>query len=114
MTVCTKDLLKIKTGADAKFDVLYTNADEEPVDLSGYGIALDFVNRKTGKLLVSTAVGSGITITDAAEGRYFIDAGNTKGWPIGLMSLDIKYTEPNGTVHLTEDFHIFILAGITQ
>ena len=107
-------ILQFKTGSSGVFEITYANDDGSVIDITGYSIDMDFYNIETDVLIISTSVGSGITLTDAANGEFEVDAGATIAWPIGKMPIDIKYTPGSGEAQHTETFYIDVQKGISQ
>lgn len=59
-------------GTDIAFTVTITESDTvTPVDITGYDFTMDVVT-STGSVLQALTIGSGITITDAANGELEI------------------------------------------
>lgn len=78
-----------------------------PINLSNYEIKCDFVLNKT---RVSRIEGAGITVSDAANGVFEIDAFSLD--KAGVYSFDIQFTEVSsdviqtyikGTIKIVED-----------
>ena len=112
---CENKTLHFKTGSQVKMNCRYKDSQGVAKSLVDVVINADFIDNKTGNLLISTGsdeVG-GIVITDGINGEYTIDAGIATDWPIGLMPVDILYTDLNGPSH-TEDFFIDFSAGRTK
>jgi len=111
---CEKEILNLKTGDSVKLHCVFKDSQDIPKDLTGYTIAADFISNKTGKLLVATSTNtSGITITDAVNGAYTIDAGIALDWPIGEMPVDILYIKEGEPGH-TDDFILDFTQGRTK
>ena len=113
MTACTDNIIDIKIGSTAKFAVLYADAAGNPVSLVGYDIAMDFVDKKTGEYILQATLGEEIILDPYTIGGYNIEAGDTSEWPVGIMPVDIKYTDPQGITHYTEDFGLNMILGRT-
>lgn len=105
--------LIIKTGSSGVLSMTHEKDSGEPIDITSYGIDMDFYNRDTGNLIISTSIGDGITLTDPGNGKYQVDPGPTIDWPIGSMPIDIKYSV-SGVPQHTETFNIEVEEGISQ
>ena len=123
----TDQIIDIKTGSSGLFTMIYSDPDAgevggdgEPINLTGYSIFMDFVDRITGKHIASLRYNPdtippdrGITIIDAAAGSYAVDPGQTDWWPLGNMPIDILYMK-GGVKQHTETFQLNVLKGITR
>ena len=66
--------------------------DAIPVDLTGASIKIDFrYGKDTGPLELSMAIGSGLTVTDAAAGVFKIDS-YINDWKAGFYVFDAEIT----------------------
>ena len=117
------DTLDIKTGSSAEFIMVYEvpNPDTgelEPVlNISVYEIFINFINSKTGKLIKSCFLHDGSIYYTGEQGEYGVNAGSTRDWPIGKMSVDILYTTggsaETGRQHTTT-FYLNVIRGLSQ
>ena len=107
-------IIVLKTGDSAIFSMTCVDEDEVAVDITNYTIDVDFINPITGVEILSTSIGSGITVTAASAGTFEVDGGATINWPIGKMPIDIKYTDPNGVAQHTQNFYIKVKQGLSQ
>lgn len=52
-------------------------------------------------------------ITNANNGEYSLTAEDTTEWPLGILVMDIEYTDTLGFIHSTETFEIDVLKDVT-
>ena len=91
------NIIKGDTFKDLQFTLSINSVVE---DLTDYAIACKFrKNAKTGKEIKSFTVGVGITITDAVNGIFKIDAFNLDATFIaGTYYYDIEFTNGSGDI----------------
>jgi len=92
------DIVKGDTFKDLQFTITINSVAE---DLTGYAIACKFrKGSKTGREIKSLTVGSGITITDATNGIFQINAfdlGVT--FTAGVYYYDIEFTDTSNVIN---------------
>ena len=118
---CENNTIEIKTGSDADFSMLFTDDNDPPeaISLEGYSISMDFIEAKKGKVLKECSTDDGsIVITEIdgqseTTGTYSVYGGDTTGWQLGEMPVDIKYTLDGKSQH-TKDFVLKIIKGRSQ
>ena len=91
------NIIKGDTFKDLQFTLKINSVVE---DLTDYAIACKFrKNAKTGKEIKSLTVGARITITDAVNGIFKIDAFNLDAtFTAGTYYYDIEFTDGNGDI----------------
>ena len=91
------NIIKGDTFKDLQFTLKINSVVE---DLTDYSIACKFrKNAKTGKEVKSLTVGAGITITDAVNGIFKIDAFDLDATFIaGTYYYDIEFTNGSGEI----------------
>lgn len=89
--------------------------DGTPIDITGADIKCQFrQSRKTGDLVRDFSVGSGITITDAPNGMFEIDAFLLDGMDVATYFYDIKTVILGYGTDVFLQGKIKILQGVTQ
>lgn len=105
--------LEQKIGATLAWTVVYTDDAGAPVNLTGYAITMQIRDNKN-SVLADLAIGSGITIVDAAAGKYsvVVSAADQAAWVPTIAKYDIRYT--NGSVaDITETEQIRLIGAVT-
>ena len=81
-----------------KFELVY-DVNGDVVDLTNATIRIQFRKRnKYGKLAKEFSVGSGITVTDATNGKFQIDQTNSFITEPDIYYYDIEITFPTGEI----------------
>ena len=92
---------------------LINNDDQLPIDLTNVIIDVKFRKaRQTGVVTKSVSVGSGITVIDAVNGVFKIDA-FILDWVIGKYYYDVQFTYTNGVVKTYIKGFIKIIQDVT-
>jgi len=113
MAVCDDNIINIKQGSGVVLNCIYQDSGGNGLSLTGMTIECDFVNPKTGDVIISaTSADNTIIITNETTGEYTIDAGVSKDWPLGEMPVDIVYSKAYVPQH-TEDFILDFVKGRT-
>ena len=98
-TIVRKDLrdrVKDRTSKSVEFTVV--DGGGSPITLVGATIELDFRFRcSTGSIAKETAIGSGLTVIDAANGRFDLDK-FLLDWEIGTYFYGVVITFANGDI----------------
>ena len=65
------------------------------IDLTGITAQCQFrYNTKLGSVVLDATIGSGLTLTDAANGILTLDEITSLGWEIGCYKYDVQITFP--------------------
>tara|TARA_R110000851_G_C13089506_1_gene566730 strand:+ start:1209 stop:1574 length:366 start_codon:yes stop_codon:yes gene_type:complete len=96
----------VQQGSDWWFQVQYTDSDDVALDITGATIEMQVrENAKSATPLIDLSIGSGITITDAANGTFLVEVTPAQTIllpaPKSVMyDLDIVRTQDNKRVTL--------------
>lgn len=95
LTKNLEDRLKNDTSSSVEFT--YFEADGvTPIDITGWAFRIQFrYRKKTGAIVLDVTDGSGITIVDAPNGRFDLDA-FTLAWEVGCYQYDVQATKDTG------------------
>lgn len=93
--------LRMKRG-----ETILWNAEDDIGDLTGVTITASIGRADFHQVLTVTA-------DDLTVGKYIITGPDTKNFPIGPMSCDIKYVV-DGTTDLSNTFRVIVESGITK
>ena len=108
------NILIHKRGDTIKWNCIYEDAENNPIDLTGYQIKTQArANSTSKKTLFDLSIGNGITITDSVNGLYDIDLQDTALFKTGEYVVDIQYTDNSNTIISTETFKLEIVKDIT-
>ena len=80
-----------------------------PIDLTGWQID-SHVRGPQGRL-VHTFVA---TITAPTDGQYLLASAPTTDWPLGGLTMDIRYTDSLGNVSHTETLPLQVQEAVTR
>lgn len=99
--------LPMKIGDTVRLTCKVLDSDGNPKSLEGYRIDVDFINGKSGRIVVSanSTEDGGIVIHENGNdsvGEYTIHAGNSREWPLGNMPVDIMYSKNTDVIHTTD------------
>ena len=99
-TIVRKDLrdrIKNDTFSSVKFTIQDGNA--VAIDLTGVAIAIKFRYRcKTGSVVKTLSIGSGITLTTPLSGIFHIDEYTPIVMEVGKYYYDVEITFTDGTI----------------
>ena len=103
-------ILQIKRGDTLDLACVVQTCDGQPVDIGGWQIVCGLRDALGG-----WGVQIDATITDAAAGRYSLQATpvETATWPVGGLSADIRYTTASGHVMHTRTLPVHVLEPVT-
>jgi len=112
----TVNLADIKKG-DTFDGMQYTLTNTTtglPIDLTGATIRSIFRNRSKQGTAVSTfAIGTGITVTDATNGIFQIDAITPIIWPVSIYYYDIEITFASGDIRTYIEGTVTVIQDVT-
>ena len=96
-------------------DVLIKNqTTNTPVDLTGYAIKCEFRKEiKTGTLVKTLSLGSGLTLTDAVNGIFTIDDFVVE-FEVGIYWYDFQMTSPSEIITTMFGGYMPVLQDVTQ
>lgn len=93
--ILTRDLEdRVKNDTSAKVEFTYFEADGvTPIDITGWAFRIQFrYASKIGTVVLDVTDGAGITIVDATNGRFNLDA-FLLDWEVGCYRYDIQATK---------------------
>jgi hypothetical protein len=82
----------------------------QQLNMKGWGIASQVRERATDELVCTLAM----TWIDATIGSFVLEAKDTTMWPVGMLLLDVQYTNPQGYVSSSETISIRCKADQTR
>lgn len=100
----------LKRGASFALTCRNLNADGSPRDCHGVKIAAQLKDTR-GALIANLEVGK---IENDPAGFILSFPGSTNSWPIGLMQVDIKFTEADGLISYSETLRIACVERVTD
>lgn len=108
-----RDRIKNDTFSSVEF-VFYDNLGS-PIDLTGCTIQIQFRFRsKTGAIVKDISTGSGITLTDAANGTFEIDKFTPVDWAADCYYYDVQVTFTDSTIKTYVWGQVKVLQDVTN
>lgn len=87
---------------------------QTPIDLSGCLIDCEFrKTTKTGIIVKTISVGSGVVLTNAVNGIFTIDS-FLANWDAGIYYYDFQFTFPNGKIITYFGGYLKLIQDVTQ
>ena len=84
---------RVKNDTFSSVEFIYKDNLDAPIDLTGVTIQIQFRYRsKTGTVVKDITTGSGITLTDAVNGKFEIDAFTPINWAVDCYYYDVQVT----------------------
>ena len=105
--------LKQKTNERFYREIQYKDANSSVIDITGYSVDMD-IKTKNGVTIADLSVGSGITLTTPAQGKFTVLVTDCTNWIVGLAVSDLVITDGSGNEVASETFYINIKQGITS
>ncbi len=107
------DRIKNDTFRSVQFTLTDENSD--PIDLTGATIEIEFRFRcKTGSVVKSVSVGSGITVATPANGILVLDAFTPVDWAADTYYYDCEIGFSDGTIQTPVQGMVEILQDTTN
>lgn len=100
----------LKRGASFALTCRNLNADGSPRDCHGVKIAAQLKDTR-GALIADLDVGK---IENDPAGFTLSFPGSTASWPVGLMQVDVKFTEADGLISYSETLRIACVERVTD
>jgi len=108
-----KNRIKNDTFSSVEFE--YLDNVGSPIDLTGAAIHIQFRYRcKTGEVVKDISDGSGITITDAAAGKFEIDKFTPITFEVDTYYYDVQTTFANGDIKTYVNGTFKVLQDVTD
>ena len=105
-----RDRVKNRTSKSVEF-TMQDNLGA-PIDITGATIEIDFrYNSKVGEIVKETAIGTGITLTDAVNGRFDLDS-FLLDWEVGCYWYGVVITFPSGDIDENLQGKVTVLQNI--
>ena len=95
------DTILLTKGDSIKWRINYKNSDNTPVDLTGFSVNVDAVNRETKmkifKVDSSTPTSNAyITTSDFNIGEFDLIIKDTDTYPLGVYYINVQYVDQEG------------------
>ena len=90
---------RVKNDTFSKVEFEYNDAVGDPIDLTDVTVKVQFRNNsRKGHVVKSVDTTAGVTMTDAANGRFEIDKFTPIDFAVGTYYYDVETTFPNGDI----------------
>jgi len=112
-TIAFKNLRdRVKDRTSKKVEFTIKDGDGVVISLVGATIEIDFrYNNKIGTIVKETSIGSGITVVDAANGRFDLDS-FLLDWAIGCYWYGVVITFASGDIDENLQGEVKVLQNI--
>ena len=115
MAACQYDLPAVQRGDTFLGISVTVQLDDNPMDLTGAGLAMDIRQvTRNGPLVKRLTSPFQIVITDAMAGEFSVLPFSTDGFPVGDLPYDIEVTLSNGHVHTVVIGVMEIIQDVTR
>lgn len=91
-----------------------TDQNDAAIDLTGATIKCQFRDASDNTLILDLSIGSGITVDDAVNGTFTIDARNPFGLATGKYNYDVEVTYASGVIQTYIKGEVKILDDVTE
>lgn len=106
--------IECKIGNTINWACSYKDSLNVSIPLTGYSVKCQArLNRDSSVVLFDLSIGSGITITDVANGLFTIRVDDTSAYTVDTFYVDIKYIDANSVIVSTDTFELKMIKNIT-
>lgn len=104
--------LEITRGESIDFDFVINDEEGNALDISSLSFRIGASKRGSTALSFDASIGSGITITDAANGEFNLTVTDTTGFTAGSYDFEISYTDENGIITKPDTVNLLVKESI--